>query len=513
MSATDDQGNLEKVKHIVVVMMENRSFDQMLGYLRLAGVPDVNGLTGDEFNEDAEGNRYPVFQWGQDQTSFHPTQDTTGKVLDPCHSPKCVAQQLENNNGGFVKNFLATRRDKNGRPTTVPPEFRGLPMGYYSNEHLPAYDYLAHKYCVCDAWHASIPGDTWPNRLFSLAAQAGVSITERGWLHSVIAWIKRERIPIPGISKIGNVPIYDVPAFTRQLAPDQWRWYSHDPATLRGADSRYREFAAGALNRENFAFFDRKKMGLLTDVLEGAAVELHDGFLDDAAKGQLRDVSWIDPNFIDLKILDPNSNDDHPPTDLRAGQAFILELYDALVNSRDWQDTLLVIVYDEHGGFYDHMPAPVSPFSNDNSTYATLGVRVPAIVIGPRVKNEVCHTLFEHTTLIATILRRFAADPAQALAQMPSRVAQAPHLGGLLGSEPRPEMLAVDQLNADITALRSNLDQWRTQARQNRRARSGQPASDIDGGAGWRQELHDWQEQFLGFALAMRANGLPPGQP
>ena len=95
-------------------------------------------------------------------------------------------------------------------------------------------------------------------------------------------------------------------------------------------------------------------MSWLTQALE-AAIVTHDSFLDDAAKGELRDVSWIDPNFIDLSVLDPNSNDDHPPSDVKAGQALVLELYEALANSPNWEDTVLVIVYDEHGGFYDHV--------------------------------------------------------------------------------------------------------------------------------------------------------------
>ena len=70
-------------------------------------------------------------------------------------------------------------------------------------------------------------------------------------------------------------------------------------------------------------------MSFVTQVAE-ALIVARDSFLDDAAKGELRDVSWIDPNFIDLNVLDPNSNDDHPPSDIRAGQAFILELYEAL---------------------------------------------------------------------------------------------------------------------------------------------------------------------------------------
>ena len=229
--------------------------------------------------------------------------------------------------------------------------------------------------------------------------------------------IDRLKHLLPGAVKaIENAPIYDVEAFTRHLDDRQWRWYSHDPATLRAADGHYRDH----FMRDNFSFFDRKKLSFLTEAGEALIVG-HDSFLDDAAKGELRDVSWIDPNFIDLKILDPNSNDDHPPSDIRAGQALVLEVYEALSRSPAWDDTLLVIVYDEHGGFYDHVPPPAV---HDDSGYTTLGVRVPALIVGPRVKQFVCHETFDHTTLIKTILTRFASDPEQAIAEMPQRVQQ-----------------------------------------------------------------------------------------
>jgi len=225
-----------------------------------------------------------------------------------------------------------------------------------------------------------------------------------------------------------------------------------------------------------------------------------------------RDVSWIDPNFIDLKVLDPNSNDDHPPSDVRAGQALVLETYQALVRSPTWKDTVLIIVYDEHGGFYDHVQPPPVP-SGDPGKYLTLGVRVPAIVLGPRVQNTVCKHVFDHTTLIKTMLLRFAADPEKAIAALPARVRRAPNLGMLLEKEPRPEVCDADRLEADIAGARKQLDEWRRQARERRRAKDGEPSDEPDGGAGQKQELLDWQEQFLGFALTMRDQGLPPGQP
>lgn len=503
--------HLDGVKHIVVLMMENRSFDQMLGFLSKHGrVQGVRGLQGGEVNFDPEGNAYESFEWGEEETSFHPPQDRSGKILDPCHGPGCVAEQLEEFRGqapgGFVKNFVA-RRDKNGNPIEIPPEYRRLPMGYYSERHLPAYDLLAREYAVCDAWHSSIPGDTWPNRLYALAGERADPVLQRPGL---LQGLLRRLSGAPGIGALANAPVYDVKAFTHQLELAQWRWYSHDPATLRGADGAYRDLRH--LNRDNFAFFDRKRMSVVSRAAEGLAVELHDGFLDDAAKGQLRDVSWIDPNFIDLKILDPNSNDDHPPSDVHAGQALVLETYQALVNSPEWEDTLLIVIYDEHGGFYDHVPPPPVP-PGDPSEFATLGVRVPTLVVGPRVRKGPCHDAFEHTTLISTILNRFAADPAAAIARMPRRVHGAPHLGGLLEAEPRADLADRDRLNEQIEAARRRLEEARLATRQRRRGRDGKPSDHYDGGAGRRQDLYDWQEQFVGFALRMRGAGLPPGQP
>jgi phospholipase C len=495
MTTDESLRRLQRIKHIVVLMMENRSFDQMLGYLTRDGLPEVNGLTGQESNRDPAGNEFRVFEWGEKDTVFHPPEDATGKILDPCHSAACVQEQLADDNGGFVANFVATR-EKDGKRISIPDRWHGLPMGYYSGEHLPVYDHLARNYCVCDAWHSSLPADTWPNRLYALAGHAAPSIGHRtGFFNSVL----RRLQGLPVLGDLVNAPIFSVEAFTHHLEDRQWRWYSHDPATLRAADSRYRDIRH--LNRDNFTYFDRKRLRLETRALESLIVG-HDSFLDDAAKGELRDVSWIDPNFIDLSVLDPNSNDDHPPSDVRAGQAMVLELYEALVNSPNWPDTLLVIVYDEHGGFYDHVSPPSV---SDESGFSTLGVRVPALIVGPRVKKFVCHQIFEHTSLISTILRRFAAAPEQALQQMPARVRTAPDLGVVLQGEPR-----VDP--PDHGHLEKQLRWWREDARQARQGQDQRP-SPLPGGAGKPLDLHDFQEEFAQFALVMRDSGLPPGQP
>jgi phospholipase C len=490
----DALARLGEIDHIVVLMKENRSFDQMLGYLMRDGVPEVRGLTGEEANFDGE-DEYRVFEWGLDQTVFHPDIDPSGKVLDPCHSKECVAAQLAQGNGGFVSDFLKTRRI-DGQPVTLPAELRGLPMGYYAARHLPVYDHLARTFCVCDAWHSSVPGDTWPNRLYALAGEEAEKVGyRRGIWGGLLAFLQG----LPGVKGLRDAPIYEVEAFTRQLELSQWRWYSQDPATLRAADKAYRSIRG--LNRDNFAYFDRNRLSWDEEVLD-AALDTHSSFLDDCARGKLRPVSWIDPNFADLHVLHTTSNDDHPPADVRAGQDLVLEVYEALAKSPNWENTLLVIVYDEHGGFYDHVAPPAAP---PGSEFATLGVRVPAMLIGPRVPQSVCHETFEHTSLIATILRRFAAEPAAALARMPARVRQAPHLGVALGDAPRRDL-------PDTEGLRAQLDQWRVEARAARRAGGAGPPGGGEG-AGHPTVLHDFQEDFLKFALAMRDRGLPGGQP
>ena len=158
----------------------------------------------------------------------------------------------------------------------------------------------------------------------------------------------------------------------------------------------------------------------------------HRSFLERAASGDLPAVSWIDPNFIDLTFGPAGSNDDHPPSDLHAGQKLVLELFDAVAQSPAWKKTLLIITYDEHGGFYDHVPPPAAARTT-RPTLRHLGPRVPAIVVSPWVgKRQVAKTVFDHTSIIKTILARFCRKPDGTVPDMGARVRAANHLGGLL---------------------------------------------------------------------------------
>jgi phospholipase C len=165
-------------------------------------------------------------------------------------------------------------------------------------------------------------------------------------------------------------------------------------------------------------------------------------FLEDAAAGTLPSVSRIDPAFTNFNPLGFPVNDDHPPAD-KDGQDLVLAVYDALAASPQWDRSLLVIVYDENGGFYDHVPPPQAA-DDEPGMFGRYGVRVPAIIVSPWVRpRTVSSTLFDHTSIIKTVLSRFCPDaldePQQAGTrrsrlglgpQYPSlRVAQASHLG------------------------------------------------------------------------------------
>ena len=153
-----------------------------------------------------------------------------------------------------------------------------------------------------------------------------------------------------------KLPLYDKYSFMRHLdaAEVSWRWYSYDIGTLRCADRHY-----WLTHHDRFAYVQKLKLSVAAE-LEGEAFVDEDGasFVEDAARGRLPAVSWIDPNFKDLNLVGSPPNDDHPPSDVEEGQELVMLVYNALATSPLWDKTLLLVVYDEHGGFFDHVAPP-----------------------------------------------------------------------------------------------------------------------------------------------------------
>jgi phospholipase C len=407
--------NLEKVDHIVVLMLENRSFDHMLGYLSLeAGRGDIDGLRA-EFANHHDARRYLVHH-------LH----STAIADDPDHSASAVDLQIGGGRmNGFVTSFADTLSRRGVQNADV-----GRVMGYYNGADVPVYDHLANEFAVCDRWFSSVPGATWPNRLYAICGRAAGS---------------RDDLPL------NLPPLYNQPSFVRHLDAHgiSWRWYSFEAGTLRFADAHY---VLGHHNR--FAFFSKTNLSWKTE-LELRIDTQAASFLEDAARGALPSVAWIDPNFSNFNPIGFQPNDDHAPADIKDGQELVLAVYHALASSPQWEKTLLVIFYDEHGGFFDHVAPPEAP-DDDPQMFGRYGVRVPALIVSPWVEpRSVSETLFDHTSIIKTILLRFCPDAlkepkrhARLLAWLKrggrphyvgTRVAQAHDLGELLTrTAPRP---------------------------------------------------------------------------
>ena len=419
---------LAQIDHIVVLMMENRSFDHLLGYLSLVGGrDDVDGLRPGMQNEH-EGRSYPVYRL---------PATALAKEQDPCHSGRCVDEQLAGGNAGFVTNYVRTRDD---------PAFVEEPvvMGYHDGEQLPVYDFLARRYCLCDRWFCSVRGATFPNRLYAGAGRAA------------------------GSRDNARPPTYDLPSFVRQLdaAGASWRWYTPEIfPTIWAIDRSY-------LSRT----FD--------NVRPFSSPSAPDDFFSSAKSGQLANVTWIDPNFVDFGGP-VGSNDDHPPSDLRAGQELVLRIVNALARSPTWERTLLLVVYDEHGGFYDHVEPPEAP--DDDPAFRVYGPRVPALVVSARLGTRVSHEVFDHTSIIKTCLVRFCRQEERFIPDLGKRVTEAQHLGVLLEREAAAPPPAVREMQELADALAP----WRADA-----LRSALEAQD-EAVQPEPEALTDFQEDYL----------------
>jgi phospholipase C len=425
----DSVAALDEIEHVVVLMLENRSFDHMLGYLSLeAGGPDVDGLQPGMANTYDDQN-YPV---------FHLTETAFTKAQDPCHAGACVDQQVADENGGFAANYIETRaKASDAEPVVV--------MGYYGGKQLPIYDFLARHFCVCDRWFCSLRGATFPNRLYAVAGRAA------------------------GSRDNASPPVYHLPSFVRQLdaAGATWRWYTHEVfATIWAVDRGYLPKTFDNVRPFSSSFSS-------------------EDFFSAAKSGRLPDVAWIDPNFVDIGGA-VGSNDDHPPADVRAGQELVLRVFNALARSPAWERTLLLVTYDEHGGFFDHVPPPEAPDDDPRPEFHAYGPRVPTIVVSPRVSAGVSHEVFDHTSIIKTCLVRFCRQGSN-IPDLGARVSATNHLGAVLDKEVR--IARPDE--ATLQELASKLADWKADALQAEVEAQG------DAVAPDPEVLTDFQEDYI----------------
>jgi phospholipase C len=241
---------LERIEHIVVLMLENRSFDHTLGYLALpqykleetGELPtDVNGLEPGVPTFSIEFNGHVYAPYELNEAIF------ANRNLDPPHGAEHVAMQLAGGEmNGFIAAFADSLEKKNRAVEAADPDVLQAVMGYLTPGHVPVYDHLARQFCVCDHWFCSIPGPTLPNRFFAVAGTTNEATDNKELITHEFGRLR---------------------SFFRHLDDTAWRWYSSDPAILRAVDEKYmfddRE--------DHFAYFDQytdvQPRSFLRDVL------------------------------------------------------------------------------------------------------------------------------------------------------------------------------------------------------------------------------------------------------
>jgi phospholipase C len=390
----------DPIKHVVLLLFENHSFDQMLGcfktvYTELAGVdpedPAVNRANGKEFRQIAVTERQ--------------------MELDPHHEVDHVKVQMENHNGGFVEDFYDSHKDDKHTTKADLDQQCQYVIGYYPLDFLPALHRLARDFLICDQWFSSVPGPTWTNRFFVLSGTSNGKVnmpTDGTHVLDLEGWFQQDQ-----------VTLFD--RLTEQGI--SWQIYFHDiPQSICLMHQRQPEMVARYVGIEQF-FQDA-----------GGQEQFFPAF------------SFIEPDYNGA-----TENDDHPPHDVMKAQKLMADVYNALrANDGLWASTLLVVVYDEHGGFFDHVESPnavppSSPQPNWEYSFNRLGIRVPALLISPWVKQGFDHTTFDHTSLLKYLAEKWS------LGSLGDRTAQANSIGTLTKKEPRavspnPIGLTPDQL-------------------------------------------------------------------
>jgi phospholipase C len=388
---------LPSINHIVQLMLENRSFDHMLGFL-YAGAGNVSptgqafeGLTGSESNTDASGNAVTVFQIDHTAPAAYfmpgadPGEGYSNTNVQLFGSGKPPSPPVATNTG-FVTNFAdAIAYDQRSKRSVEAGTTPSSIMGAFPPAALPVLSGLAAGFAVCDYWYSSVPTETFPNRAFACAA------TSQGHMNDATSSFTVQSI-------FGLMTAHSL----------SWKIYGYTEEPL---------------TRKNFP-----------DTLSApdSCVGLFADFQSDAAAGTLPQYSFLEPSWGSA------GNSQHPNYDVSLGEKLIQDVYNAVRNGPGWDQTLLFITYDEHGGLYDHVAPPSGATPPDTTPgefgfdFTRFGVRVPVVLVSPLIPAGTVFrvpagtTPLDHTSVLKTIQTRWG------LPALTARDAAAPDVGDVL---------------------------------------------------------------------------------
>ncbi|KAK9757697.1 hypothetical protein RND81_01G180200 [Saponaria officinalis] len=362
------------IKTVVVLVQENRSFDHMLGWMKSLN-PEIDGVTGQESNPlDVSDPNSKRVNFGDgsvyvDADPGHEIQDIYEQVFGEPWTPESAQKKLAPTMQGFAQN---ANRYQKGMHTSV--------MNGFKPERVPVYKELVSQFGVCDRWFASAPTSTEPNRMFVHSATSH-GLTKNDTMTLTL-----------------GLPQKTIFESLEESGHSFGIYYQCPPATLFFRNLRKLKYFT------NWHQFDLK-------------------FKRDCKEGKLPNYVVIENRWFDL--LNIPGNDDHPSHDVSVGQKFIKEVYEALRSSPQWNEMLFIITYDEHGGFFDHVPTPVDGIPSPDDIvgpkpyffkFDRLGVRVPTFFISPWIEaRTVLHRAtgphptseYEHSSIPATVKKIF----------------------------------------------------------------------------------------------------------
>lgn len=347
--------------HVIVLMFENRSFDHMLGF-----TPGIGDLTGAEFNlvdpTNLESERVVVSNTAGPITTVDPGHgfvDTNTQLfgVQPPTDPAPMS--------GFVADYLKDAGGSVDVAKTI--------MECHAPDSVPVLSTLATRFCACTRWFSSVPGPTWPNRFYVHAATSAGLVVDNH--------------PDPAIATIQG----------RLAANDRtWRVYAGDIPQCLAVEDLFKRFVEDLLDPFGYHHFHALSQ-----------------LFDDLKKGSLPNYSFVEPHYFETSA--GHATDEHPPHDIRYGEALLSAIATSLAESDYWEDSLLVVLYDEHGGFYDKISPPTGVPNPDGRNsqdppfdFTRLGVRVPAVLVSPFVEpGTVDATVYDHASIPATLNRIF----------------------------------------------------------------------------------------------------------
>jgi phospholipase C len=381
-----------RIEHVFVLMLENRSFDHIFGFSDITGVgidgnpTAVNGADQTRDKNTFNNVDFPVSTPADfslkdvDKDPGHEFDDTLLALCGPDAEldPTTGAYPQPITNASFVENYARTG-------STIPERI----MRCFEQDQLRVLNALAREFAICDNWFSSLPGPTFPNRFFAVAASSGGLDDSPGDFDTVLA------TTVEGY-RFSNGNIFDL----LDQYCIEWKIYEGD------------EFPV------NFLL-----SGMNLNALQGRFEDFEDfaSELNESDYGPK--FAFIEPKYgaHEFDVTGPGDftcgNSMHPLDDVLRGERLVKSVYEAVRNSPHWEKSLLIVTFDEHGGFYDHVPSgPAVPpgdtitqsYNKKGFRFDQLGVRVPAIVVSPYVRRGVIdHTEYDHTSMLATVERLF----------------------------------------------------------------------------------------------------------